>query len=550
MDEIQTTQQQSFIRKWGSLFVLGFALAIIIIDTTLLNVSLSTIIREFKTDIQSIQWVITAYSLTLAALTITGGRIGDLFGRKRMFMTGAIIFAVGSAIASFSHSVPELLLGESIIEGFGAALMMPATASLLVANFKGKDRGIAFGVWGGIAGAASAIGPILGGYLTNNFSWRWGFRINIFIVILLLGLSFLIHESKDDRDKPSLDLVGVFLSAFGMFSIIYGVIESSRYGWIFPKEEFLLFGQSLTFFGLSVISFCLLLGMTILWVFFEWERYIEKKGQTPLVSMQIFKNRTFTAGVLTTGIVTLGQVGLIFSLPVFLQSVLRLDAFSTGIALLPLSLTILLMAPLSGILSNKIPPKFIILTGLVFDVIAMVVLRSSISVTATTTDLIPGLVLFGMGMGMVMAQISNLTLSALPVNQAGEASGVNNTFRQVGSSLGSAIIGAALLASLSTNLVTGVTSSAVIPQTFKNAIADAIKDQSSNVEFGGGAKLAATIPPVIAEEITTISKQATVDAAREAMVYAAIFASLGFTVALFLPNKRKDPPGSQPVAGH
>ena len=549
MNENQVTRQ-SFVRKWGSLFVLGFALAIIIIDTTLLNVSLSTIIREFKTDIQSIQWVITAYSLTLAALTITGGRIGDLFGRKRMFLLGAIIFAIGSAIASYSRSVPELIIGESIVEGIGAALMMPATASLLIANFTGKDRGIAFGVWGGIAGAASAIGPILGGYLTNNFSWRWGFRINIFVVIVLLALSFLIHESKSEREKPSLDLVGVLLSAGGMLSIVYGVIESSRFGWIFPKERFILFGQNLTFLGFSMVSFFILLGLLILWLFFEWERYIEKNGRTPLVSMQIFKNRTFTAGVLTTGIITLGQVGLIFSLPVFLQAVLRLDAFSTGIALLPLSITILLMAPLSGILSNKIPPKFIILTGLVFDIIAMIVLRASISTTATVTDLIPGLVIFGMGMGMVMAQISNLTLSSLPTHQAGEASGVNNTFRQVGSSLGSAVIGAALLAALSTNLVTGINASAVIPQGFKGQIAEAIKNQSSNVEFGGGAKIDANIPPLIINEITSISKKATVDAAKVAMVYAAVFAGLGFVVALFLPNRRKTIPEGQPVAGH
>jgi hypothetical protein len=266
--------------------------------------------------------------------------------------------------------------------------------------------------------------------------------------------------------------------------------------------------------------------------------------------MQIFKNRTFTAGILTTGIITLGQVGLIFSLPVFLQAVLRLDAFSTGIALLPLSITILLMAPLSGILSNKIPPKFIILTGLVFDIIAIIVLRASISTTATVNDLIPGLIIFGMGMGMVMAQISNLTLSSLPTHQAGEASGVNNTFRQVGSSLGSAVIGAALLAALSTNLVTGINTSTVIPQEFKGQIAEVIKNQSSNVEFGGGAKINASIPAPIVNEITSISKKATVDAAKVAMVYAAVFAGLGFVVALFLPNRRKAIPEGQPVAGH
>ncbi len=177
----------SFLRKWGPVFVLSLGLAIIIIDTTLLNVSLGNIIRDLKTDIQSLQWVITAYSLTLAALTITGGRLGDLFGRKKMFVLGAIIFAIGSFIASISTSVGMMIAGESIIEGIGAALMMPATASLLVSTYKGRDRAIAMGMWGGVAGAASAVGPILGGFLTSNYNWRWGFRINIFVAIVLVA---------------------------------------------------------------------------------------------------------------------------------------------------------------------------------------------------------------------------------------------------------------------------------------------------------------------------------------------------------------------------
>src|SRR6266498_3561175 len=181
-------EQQSASRKWASLVVLSLALAIIIIDTTLLNVSLSSIIRDLKTDIQSIQRVITAYSLTLAALTITGGRLGDLWGRRRMFVVGAIIFALGSLIASISQNVGTMIIGESIIEGIGAALMMPATSSLLVADFQGRDRAIAFGVWGGIAAAASAIGPIVGGFFATNYTWRWGFRIIILVAaILVLG---------------------------------------------------------------------------------------------------------------------------------------------------------------------------------------------------------------------------------------------------------------------------------------------------------------------------------------------------------------------------
>src|SRR5579864_3001287 len=183
---VNAAEYKKGLAKWLPLIVLSTAVMIIVIDTTVLNVSLRNIILDLRTNIQGIQWVITGYALTLAALTITGGRLGDLFGRKKMFMLGAAIFALGSFITSISHSIGVMISGEAIIEGIGAAMMLPATASLLVANYKGRDRAIAFGLWGGVAGAASSIGPILGGYLTTHYSWRWAFRINIFVALALL----------------------------------------------------------------------------------------------------------------------------------------------------------------------------------------------------------------------------------------------------------------------------------------------------------------------------------------------------------------------------
>lgn len=551
--EVQPVKKQSWFRKWGSLIVLGLALAIIIIDTTLLNVSLSTIIRDFHTDIQSIQWVITAYSLTLAALTITGGRIGDLFGRKKMFIVGAIIFAVGSFIASISQNVGEMIIGESIIEGVGAALMMPATASLLVANFKGRDRAVAFGIWGGIAGAAAAIGPILGGYLTSNYSWRWGFRINVFVVLLLLLGSFVIKESIDTKEKPRIDFIGVVLSALGLLVAVFGIIEASTYGWWEAKEDFLLFGHSLTIGDYSFVPFAILLGLIILGVFLFWERMVEKRGNTPLVSISLFLNKTFSVGVFTTMIVSLGQVGLIFVLPVFLQAVLGLDALHTGIALLPLSLSLLIVGPLSAFLSHKIPPKFIIITGLVLNAVAMLVLRASLGVDISVWHLAPGLILYGMGMGMVMAQISNMTYSAVPVHQAGEASGVNNTLRQVGSTLGTSLLGALMLTVLSSNLVLGIKLSSVIPDQFKGQFVNAVSNQTSNVEFGGGAKLDDRLPTPMVKEVTTISKEATVNAGKNAMIYPALITLLALFVSFLLPRKINtdhEEASATPAAGH
>jgi EmrB/QacA subfamily drug resistance transporter len=528
---------RSFWRKWTPIFVLSLGLAIIIIDTTLLNVSFSNLIRDLNTDIQSLQWVITAYALTLAALTITGGRLGDLWGRKKMFVAGAAIFAVGSFVASISNSVSTMIIGESIIEGIGAALMMPATLSLLVSTYKGRDRAIAMGMWGGVAGAASAIGPILGGYLTSHYSWRWGFRINIFVVAILILGSFVIKECRDEKERPSLDSIGAVLSSVGLLGLVFGIIESSKYGWWRAKEVFLIAGHAINLGYYSIVPLSMLIGLMFLVAFILWEKRISQKGGTPIVSMDLFKNRQFVSGLVTTSVMAIGQAGIIFSFPIFFQAVKGLDAYRTGMAFLPMSLTALVVAPLSSIfLSKKLPPKRLVQIGLLVSISALFVLRSALKIDADVSNFIPGMIMYGTGMGLMMAQISNLTLSAVSVDEAGEASGVNNTFRQIGSALGSAVIGAVLLTALSTNLVNGINDSRVIPARAKQQIAEAVSAQTSNVEFGGGAKITGSVSPRVSSEITKISYQATTDSNRLALIYAIAFTILGFLTSFALPN--------------
>src|SRR3954463_1401173 len=303
---------ESTLRKWAPLPVLSLALAIVIIDTTLLNVSLSTLIRELHTNLQSLQWVISAYSMTLAALTVTGGRMGDLFGKSRMFRLGAILFAIGSLQASISNSVHILLIGESLIEGIGAALMMPATASLLVSRYRGHDRAVAFGIWGGVAAVASAVGPLLGGFLTTHYSWRWGFRINVFVVAILLAGSLIIGDEPPRRQRK-IDYGGVLLSGLGLLAVVFGIIESSSYGWIHALKPFAVAGWQLDLGGLSIVPFAIVLGVLILAGFVLWERRVEQGGGTPIVSLRIFRNRAFVAGASVVGVNMLSQNGLVFS---------------------------------------------------------------------------------------------------------------------------------------------------------------------------------------------------------------------------------------------
>ncbi len=534
---VKVPKKESFFKKWGPVFVLSLALAIILIDATLLNVSLGVIIKSLKTDIQSLQWVITAYSLTIAALTITGGRLGDLFGRKKMFIIGAALFAVGSFIASISTNVGMMIIGESIIEGIGAALMMPATASILVSKYKGRDRGIAFGIWGGVAGAATAVGPLLGGYLTTKFEWQWGFRINVVIALILIIGSVVIKEYREKVEKPSLDFVGVILSSTGMLALVYGIIEASTYGWWLAKTPFIAFGQTYGLWGYSITPFAIFIGALILSLFMMWEKRIERLGKTPLVSLHLFSNKQYVSSVTTTALFSLVQAGLIFSVPVFLQAVRGATPFETGLAMLPLSIMAFITAPIAGYLSHKIPPKVLVQIGLASFLVGYGVLYLVLNVNTVASDMVIPFGIMGLGMGMMMSSISNLALSAVSPEQSGEASGVNNTLRQIGSTLGTAVIGAVMLTTVSTSLTAGINSSTVIPSGLKQTISKVASAQTSNVEFGSGVQLPTSMPAEIKTEINTkIKPVAITDGNKQSLAYAISFGIVALISTIWLPS--------------
>ena len=333
-----------------------------------------------------------------------------------------------------------------------------------------------------------------------------------------------------------LDFTGVLLSAAGMFSLVYGIIEASTYGWWTAKIPYSLLGQTYQLWGYSITPFAIGLGLAILTAFLLWERRIEKLGKTPLVSLHLFSNRPYLSSVATTAIFALGQAGLIFSIPVFMQAVRGASAFETGLALIPMSITALFMAPLAGWLSHKIAPKIMVQVGLAAFVTGYLIVYLALNVNTTASDLVIPFVILGLGMGMMMSSISNMTLSAVSPEQAGEASGVNNTMRQVGATLGTAIIGAIMLTAINTNLVSGINSSAIIPSAFKQNADKIVSQQTSNVEFGGGAHIPGTVPLKIRNEITSISHSAITDANREALGYAIIFGIVGLFSTIWLPS--------------
>ncbi len=531
-------EQRTGFRKWLPLAVIVLALFIIVIDTTIINVSIRAIIGDLHTNLKAVQWVITGYSLVLAALTITGGRLGDIFGRRRMFRIGATVFGVGSVLASLSHSQPQLFASVALVEATGAAMMLPSTAALILNEYRGKDRAIAFGMFGAVAGAAATIGPLLGGYLTTNYSWRWSYLINPIVVAILLLGSMILRESRE-RVPHRPDILSVFLSALGLAIVVYGIIESSTYGWIQAKMPYEIFGHTYLLGGTSITIIALYIGFVLLLGFLWRQERLQLKGSVPLVSLSIFKNKQFMSGTTVTAIVAMTQFGFIFILPVFLQGVLGKDAFHSGLALLPFSLSVMVAGPLSGILIGKagVPPKVMIIIGLVLQVLGALLLRQEFSDTATTGTIIPGQILFAAGFGLAFSQLANLTLSAVSVQQAGEASGLNNTFRQVGASFGQALIGAILISVIVTQLNTDVSASTVLPEHLKPTVAADVASAAQSL--GASPTPSAGVPSAVTQEVTKIKNDSIIKGVRSGMIVTISVSVLALLVSTQLPMRSK-----------
>lgn len=507
-----------------------------VLDTTIINVSIKAIIEDLDSDLKSIQWVITGYSLMLAAFTITGGRLGDIFGRKKMFMLGAIIFGLGSLLASRAQSSTTLFLTVAVIEGIGAALMLPATASLIVSQYRGKDRAIAFGVYGAIAGAAATVGPILGGWLTTNYSWRWNYLINPLVVLVLLAGSVIVKEAHE-RSPHKPDVLSIVYSALGLGGIVYGIIESSTYGWLRAKQPYDLFGQSFDLNGTSITALAIPIGILFICLFLLRQIKLEEHNKTPLVSTGLLKNKEFMAGTLVLMVAVLGQFGLIFSLPIFLQGLLGKDAFHTGIATLPLSLAILVASPLAGVLAGKcnIAQRHLIQVGLLTATLGSLLLWTEVSASATAATFAPGLILFGLGFGLLISQLANVTLSAASVEQAGEASGVNNTFRQIGTSLGQALIGALLITALTSQLSHDVAGSSTLPTQAKPQIQSAVAANAASL--GATSTSPKGQNPAIGQEVTRIKNDAIVKGVKTGFIATTVAIAFAFLLSFLLPKR-------------
>jgi EmrB/QacA subfamily drug resistance transporter len=423
---------------------LGIAQFLMVLDTSVMNVSITQLVEDFDTEVTAIQAVITLYTLVMAAFMITGGKVGDLLGRRRAFTIGLVVYAIGSGLTAVAPTLLVLALGWSIIEGLGATLVLPALAALVGGNYQGRDRAVAYGVIGGLAGAGIAVGPLLGGWVTTYLTWRLVFAGEVVVVAAILLMVRWVDDTERPARRPQLDLVGATLSALGLGLVVLGVLQSGTWGWLQPRSS------PWTPFGLSLTPFVIGAGVVLLVLFRDWQQRREREGKDPLVRLELFRIPALRSGLSMLLAQNLILLGLFFTVPLYLQVVQGLDAFETGLRLLPVSVTMFVTALLGPALGRYAGPRRVVQTGILVLVAATGWLLTTIDPEIDDLSFGIAMALLGVGMGLLASQLGNVVQSSVGAEARSEVGGLQYTAQNLGSSLGTALIGAVLVGALAT----------------------------------------------------------------------------------------------------
>jgi predicted MFS family arabinose efflux permease len=449
-----------------------------------------------------------------------------------MFVVGCGIFAAGSLLASVATSVPVLLLGESLIEGMGASLMLPSTLALLSNAFRGAERVKAFAIWGTVVGSAVAFGPLLGGFLTTNYSWRWAFRINVVVAPLAaLGTMLLVRASPKALRRQRIDLPGAVLIAFGTFLLVFGLSEGPRYGWWTPVRGFTLFGPEVWSIDapVSLVPILFVVSAVLLTAFYRLERAKERADRDPLFEFGELEKPTFRWGLLTTAVLAMGQLGFLFVLPVFLQEGKHLSAVENGLWLVPSGGFIVLGAQLGAWLVRHLDVTVVVRWGLVLEVLGLLAMAWAMQPDIGFWGLMPGYVLFGTGVGFASSQLTNVVLAEITPERAGAASGANSTVRQIGAALGVAVMSTVLTTFTTRNAVDAVDGSS-LPRALKGAVRERVEREGVGFTPPHGT------PKATLAQLDHLITRALADGARPALLFAGAVVAVGAAISLRIPK--------------
>ena len=527
------------MRKWLPLIILAAAQFVMVLDSSVMNVSISQIVADLDTTIQGVQLAITSYTLVMAAFMLVGAKLGDIWGRDRVFAIGLAIYGLGSFTTAISPNLGVLLFGWSLVEGLGAALVIPAIAALIAANYDGKERALAYGIIGGVAGAAIATGPLIGGWVTTEFSWRYVFAAETVIVAGILLVRRRMKSAPKVEHPPRLDIVGVVLSATGLGLAVYGILKSSEWGLIEPRGALTIGGEEITPFGFSVVPFLILAGVVLLGAFAHWEERRERQGRDTLLDRSLLRIGQLRAGLTTLMMQQLILLGTFFVLPVYLQVVLGLDAFETGKRLFPLSVTLFIAALAGPRFAARLSPKRVSQIGLAALAAGALLLLGTIDVELNDAGFAIALAIFGAGAGLLLSQLGNVIISAVDPSKTNEAGGLQGTAQNLGASLGTALIGSVLIAALTTGFISRVEQNPAVSDAAQERISQVAEkgipvvtvDEVEQAAVDGG------VPQDEAEAIAGDYGDAQLQALKRAIGAVAIFAVLSFWFTRGLPAR-------------
>jgi MFS family permease len=539
----QPSEERTGLALWAPMIAVSLAMFIIVVDSTMMNVAVPTIAKDLKTQVSSVQAAISIYSLVMASLMITGGKLGAIQGVKKMFGVGLFIFGVGTLLAAVSWNIESLILGWSFLEGIGAALMMPLAYTLIMANYEGKQRALGFGVLAGVQATAAAVGPILGGLLTTFLSWRWGFAGEVVIAIAIVPFLPRVKELVTAEKGTTLDWGGTALSTVGLFSIVLGALLAGRYGWWEARRPFMIGETQVNPLGLSPTPWLILIGLCFVVGFVHWQWRRESQGLAPLVRLRVLANTELFSGIVTYIFRALFIAGLLFVFPLYMQSALEFSAFESGVAILPFSIATFVVSMWTASWGERFSPKRLIQVGFVFMGAGVVLYMQGVTPNMTIGEMVIPMSLLGIGLGLVMAQLLNLTLSAVDPIDNSEASGVTQSLGQLGESLGVAVIGSVLTAFFLTSIVTGVARSdnVQLSAAEQDRAVIELEDTTAALSDEQGEELFKSLSENERTELGKLIDQSSTDAMKDTLAVTLVFVVLGFLASTFLPDKRERP---------
>ncbi|PRQ10837.1 MFS transporter [Corynebacterium sp. 13CS0277] len=515
-----------YAQRWKALWVLALGLAMIVIDGTIVGVALPDIIEKLHLSITDAQWVNSLYSVVFAALLLSTGRLADRIGRRTTFMTGVVLFAVGSVMAALSGSVSALILAR-LVQGVGGAVMLPSTLSSVNAMFQGPARAAAFGVWGAVMSGAAALGPLLGGWLTSTWSWEWIFWVNVPIAFAVaVGTVLWVPQTRGDSQRRGMDVDGFLTSALGFGGVVFGIIEGPTLGWFRPISDLQIGAQVWsTQAPVSAAFVALVLGIVFLALFIVWERHRAGNGRDAILNVQLFHVPTFTWGNVAAFAVAVGEFCVVFMLPLFLVNVLGLTEMHAGFVLAAMALGAFGSGAAARHVAAAIGAPWTVVVGLALEVVGMSLV--AVVVSATVSPWLVGglLIIYGLGLGLASAQLTSLVLRDVPPADSGQGSATQSTTRQVGAAVGAAVAGAVLSASLAHTLPTQLAATH-IPAPEATHLASVMHDSAGSMlpAFRSANPANAPVADALAQGFAVST--------RYALLSAVVFLLLGLLAAL------------------